>query len=300
MNTDRSGSASLCKLRNCAQALLGIALVATLAACGGGSDMTAPAPVDPQAQYASAVDDARVALPSEISRTLTPINLQNPDLIWENGVVGSRLLVVSWLGDAGKYYKCTASGGCIGNTSCLEGGECPNYKYDSWVTVVPEIKKFFATTPAEPLRIAQLLGLPPEAGTAGNSREYKYMLEMWVSPQDLFRPCPDTEISDSACEISFPVDAFRSTNLGNMVAASAGPKAGVFMTYPEWFDNQTRYSYTAGASPYPWTRLGYTYDWGSSQHVGLSEFVLHGKKVDGSTIAVGIKSVKTTAEYFAK
>ena len=27
--------------------------------------------------------------------------------------------------------------------------------------------------------------------------------------------------------------------------------------------------------PAPWTRLGYTYDWGeSSNHVGLSEFVL--------------------------
>ena len=27
--------------------------------------------------------------------------------------------------------------------------------------------------------------------------------------------------------------------------------------------------------PAPWTRLGYTYDWGASQnHIGLSEFVL--------------------------
>ena len=47
-------------------------------------------------------------------------------------------------------------------------------------------------------------------------------------------------------------------------------------------------------------RLGYTYDWGSSNHIGLSEFVLHGRKEDGSGIAVGIKSVKTTVEYFAR
>lgn len=43
-----------------------------------------------------------------------------------------------------------------------------------------------------------------------------------------------------------------------------------------------------------------TCDWGSSNHVGLSEFVLHGRKEDGSTISVGTKSVKTTAEYFAQ
>ena len=273
-------------------------LIGLLAACGGG-DGHDPAPVDLQAQYASAVDDARVALPAEISRALTPINPQNPDLVWENGVVGSRLLVVSWIGDAGKYYRCTSAGGCAGNTTCLEGGECPNYKYDTWVTVVPEIKQFFAARAPEPLRIAQLLGLPPEAVMAGHSGEYKYMLEMWVAPQDLFRPCPDTEISDTACELDFPLDSFYSLDPGNLVKVSAGPNAGVFMRYPDWFNNQRQYSYTPGASPYPWTRLGYTYDWGSTRHVGLSEFVLHGKKADGATISVGIKSLKPTAEYFA-
>ncbi len=269
-----------------------------LVACGGGSGV--PAPVDLQAQYDAAVTDASVALPSKISHNLTPITTQNPNLVWENGVAGSRLLVVTWMDDAGKYYKCTVSGGCSGNTSCLEGGECPTYKYDSWVTLVPEIRNFFTVTAPEPLRIAQLLGLPPQAASAGDPKEYKYMMELWVAPKDLFRPCPDTEISDSACEIDFPLDAFRSLDLSNMVRVTAGPNYGVFMSYPDWFDNQRRYSYTIGSNPYPWTRLGYTYDWGGSNHVGLSEFVVHGRKVDGSTISVGIKSVKTTAEYFQK
>ncbi|MDD5333768.1 MAG: hypothetical protein PHS32_08475 [Rhodoferax sp.] len=269
-------------------------LVSLLAACGGGST----APVSPQEQYAAAVADASVALPSEISRFLTPINAQNPDLVWENGVVGSRLLVVSWLDDAGKYYQCNLSGGCGGNTACLEGGECPTYKYDSWVTVVPELKNFFAGKAPEPLRMAQLLGLPPEGALAGNPKGYKYLLEMWVSPLDLFRPCPDTEISDTVCELGFPADAFRTPVLSNLVRATDGPNYGVFMTYPDWFNNRTRYVYTMDANPYPWTRLGYTYDWGSSNHIGLSEFVLHGRKADGTTISVGIKSVKTTAQYF--
>jgi hypothetical protein len=270
---------------------------------GCGSDLSAPpAPsqVSLQAQYSSAVADARAAEPSEISRHLTSITADNPNLVWENGVVGSRLLVVTWLGDAGKYYKCTTPGGCSGNSSCIEGGECPTYKYDSWVTVAPEIRNYFGITVPQPLRIAQLLGLPPEAATIGNPGEYKYMLELWVSPQDLFRPCPDTEISDTVCETNFPTDSFRMLDLNNKVRVTEGMDYGVFKTYSSWFNNRTRNVYTSGSSTYPWTRLGYTYDWGSSNHVGLSEFVLHGRKADASTISVGIKSVKTTADYFAQ
>lgn len=272
-----------------------------LAACGSDSPApVSPVPVSLQAQYSSAVADASTATPAEISRYLTPVNNENPNLIWENGVVGSRLLVVTWLGDAGKYYKCSAPGGCSGNTACLEGGECPTYKYDSWVTVVPEIRNYFGITVPQPLRIAQLLGLPPEYAVPGDPKEAKYMLELWVSPQDLFRPCPDTEISDTVCETSFPSDSFRMLDLNNKVRATEGTDYGVFKTYSSWFNNRTRNVYSTGSSPYPWTRLGYTYDWGSSNHTGLSEFVVHGRKMDGSTISVGIKSVKTTAEYFTK
>jgi hypothetical protein len=276
-------------------------LICLLAACGSDSSATpVSVPVSLQAQYSSAVADARTVTPSEISRSLTPITNENPNLVWENGVVGSRLLVVTWLGDAGKYYQCSDPGGCIGNTSCIEGGECPTYKYDSWVTVVPEIKNFFGNFLPQPLRIAQLLGLPPEYAVKGNPSEAKYMLELWVSPKDLFRPCPDTEISDTTCETGFPADMFRMLDLSNKVRATEGTDYGVFKTYSSWFNNRTRNIYTMGSSPYPWTRLGYTYDWGSSNHTGLSEFVLHARKENGSTISVGIKSVKSTAEYFAK
>jgi len=284
----------------CRNRLSLLSLVWLFAACGSDSSAPpAPAQVSLQAQYSSAVADARTVTPSEISRYLTPITNENPNLIWENGVAGSRLLVVTWLGDAGKYYKCTDPGGCPGN-SCKEGGECPTYSYDNWVTVVPEIRNFFGISLPQPLRIAQLLGLPPEYAVKDDPSEAKYMLEMWVSPKDLFRPCPDTEISDTACETSFPADMFRILDLNNKVRATEGTDYGVFKTYSSWFNNRTRNGYTMGSSPYPWTRLGYTYDWGSSNHTGLSEFVLHGRKVDGSKISVGIKSVKTTAEYFTK
>lgn len=272
-----------------------LVILCVLAACGSESSETDPsAPGSLQEQYFNAVVDARSAEADEISYDLTPITVDNPDLIWEDGVVGSRLLVVTWLGDAGQYYECNDPGGCSGNSLCIEGGECPNYQWDTWVTVVPEIKNFFGMTQPEPLRIAQLLGLPPEAASVGDPGEHTYMLEMWVSPQDLFRPCPDTEIWDSACEVGV---AGNPSTL-DTIMATTGPNYGMFMTYPDWFSNQTSYSYSLDSDPYPWTRLGYTYDWGSNNPVGLSEFVLHGRKEDGSTISVGIKSVKTTAEYF--
>ncbi|MCX5839251.1 MAG: hypothetical protein NTW71_12160 [Deltaproteobacteria bacterium] len=51
--------------------------------------------------------------------------------------------------------------------------------------------------------------------------------------------------------------------------------------------------------PYPWPRFGYTYDWGNPEKsIGLSEFVIHGKKADGSEVSVGIKAVTPTAAYF--
>lgn len=256
-------------------------------------------PQNLQTRYLDAVADARTVSAAKISRQLTPINNENPALIWENGVIGSRVLVVSWMDEEGVQYRCTAPEGCGGNAECLEGGECPAYRHDTWVTVVPELKRMLGARP-EPLRVAQALGLPPEAATPGAASEYKYMVELWVSPRDLFRPCPDTEISDTMCETDFPTGCFRGFDTANTLQATAGPDQGVFMAYPAWFENQARHSYTEGADPYPWTRLGYTYDWGSRTHVGLSEFVLHGRKADNSSISVGIKSVKTTAEYFGR
>ena len=272
-----------------------VAIVATvircLAACS--TDSTA---YDPQSEYLKAVDDAKVVTPGKISRTLTSITNDNPNLIWENGVVGSRLLVVTWLDDNGKGYTCTDPGGCAGDT-CKEGGECSTYRWDTWVTVVPEMKRFFAGSQPQPMRIAQLLGLPPSYATPGNPKEAKYFLELWVSPKDLFRPCPDTEISDTACETTFPTDRFRIYDPTKKVRATEGADYGVFKGYSSWFGNRTRAIYS-GSAPYPWTRLGYTYDWGSGNHVGLSEFVVNGRREDGSTISVGIKSVSTTTDYF--
>ena len=62
-------------------------------------------------------------------------------------------------------------------------------------------------------------------------------------------------------------------------------------TYEEWFTDRKNTIYY-GDHPYPWTGLGYTYDWGDPGcEVGLSEFVILG----GST--VGVQDVVPTADY---
>jgi hypothetical protein len=158
------------------------------------------------------------------------------------------------------------------------------------------------------MRIAQLLGLPPSDAT-----NKVCFLEMWVSPSDLFRPSPDPEITDTAAEIDFPSvkykTRFRQYSTTEMVfadmncdpaqcpACNEWNQCG-FTSYENYIRNRRKYIYTV-ASPYPWTGLGYTYDWGNpDNHVGLSEFVINGKKADGSKISVGIKAVTDTAAYF--
>ena len=93
---------------------------------------------------------------------------------------------------------------------------------------------------------------------------------MWVNATDLFRPCPDAEINDTSCDVKF------SDN--------------VDLQHQNWINNLQLASY--GDRGYPWTRLGYTYDWGSLQgEVGASEFVV--KK--GAKVM--IESVKNTVNY---
>ncbi|MFO0210323.1 MAG: hypothetical protein ACK53E_05995, partial [Pseudanabaena sp.] len=63
------------------------------------------------------------------------------------------------------------------------------------------------------------------------------------------------------------------------------------LSHLQWFENLRSQSYkTTGG--YPWTRMGYTYDWGNpNSEVGLSEFVIN------TGTAFEVKSVQTTDKY---
>ena len=207
-------------------------------------------------RYREAVVDAATAEPSEISKNLVAVLRTNTRLIWKNrsDSLNARVLVATWTDYNGYDDK-------IGKSLKLSR--------EVWVTTVPEVKKFCRRNRVDrPLRLEQLLGLPPKSGKTK-------FVEMWVDPRDLFRPSADPEITDSEAEIDF-----RASNAYVKVSEE----------YRKWYNDLKSRSY--GENGYPWTRLGYTYDWGNDgSHIGMSEFVI----MPGATVE--IDSVIPTAEY---
>lgn len=272
----------------------------SLASCGGNSS----AETDPQMDYDAAVQDAKTINPEKISKNLTAIKADNINLRWENEIPGSRVLVATWVGNqsACEGYNNPDSSGCKAEQ------ECPNYWYNSWVTVVPELKTLVGSSPTL-LRIAQALGLPPPS--SAQTLDNTCVIELYVSPANLFRPSADPEITDQEAETAFPADGFRKFDDTVLVysdmpcdgsrcsSCTSSGKCGM-TSYRHWFENRREYVYsrTTVNDAYPWTALGYTYDWGNPKppHIGVSEFVINA----GSTgVPVFIKSVQWTRSYFS-
>jgi len=211
---------------------------------------------DLEKAYHSAILDAERAEPSEISNNLVAIVPSNERLIWKNkgDARNARILVVTWTNYDGYDNKI---------------GQSVELSREIWVTTAPEVKNFCKkTNNNRSLRLEQLLGLPPKAGKTK-------FVEMWVKPGDLFRPSADPEISDSEAETEF-----RTSNKFVVVSND----------YVRWYNELKMKSY--GTNGYPWTRLGYTYDWGDNRHhIGLSEFVI----MPGATVE--IHAISSTAAY---
>ncbi|MFQ4135979.1 hypothetical protein PGN35_006620 [Nodosilinea sp. PGN35] len=234
--------------------------------------------------YWQAVEDARTPEPHEVFRDLTAITRHNRDLRWNQQ---GQVLVATWADWVGYSQN-------VGSRLIVTR--------DVWVTAVPDLQRFcraYTPTAEVPLaaRLSQVLGLPPEPIERSTQRQ---VVEIWVDPQFLFRPSPDPEITDHEAELTF---------------RSASEFIAVPIAYQHWFYAQydQRYQYQGqpiaidgveppSALPYPWTQLGYTYDWGDRAdwatldrdrpvRVGLSEFVVR----QWSPIA--IQAVQPTADY---
>lgn len=223
----------------------------------------APSEVELQRKYEMAVKDAERVEPDEISRDLRAISRCDIDLKWKYESNEWQILVVTWMdsGTMEKFYK--------GNK-----GEALTLSRDIWVTIVPDVKNFCTaysrTRDDLKLRLEQLLGLPPHSVKSN-------FVEFWVKPDDLFRPCPDPEITDHECAPDFPLSSFLT----------------VSPIYVKWFNDLKSASYSGNPQPYPWTRLGYTYDWGDSlSHIGISEFVIR----SGATV-IFANAKPQTKEY---
>lgn len=217
---------------------------------------------NPEFLYNQAVASAAYPEKSKIATNLLALSKTTPNLQWKTIEGEEYVLVSTWTSEQNiKYYP--ASG--TYNTG----------KYPIWVTLNPELKEryksFKISKKEDPSpRLKQLLGLPPNVSKT-------HFVEFWVKPSDVFRPCPDNEITDNSCGLCFPENTSEE--------------------YRQWV-NQLRLDsyYNCKGDKYPWTQLGYTYDWNpkNKSHVGVSEFVIK----QNSTIYVN-KIIKTV-EYLSE
>ncbi len=216
--------------------------------------------------YRESIQAAMSPNKQKVCDTLVSINRLNDRLIRKtiNGV--EYILMVAWKQNV-HYYL---------DTLTFDASETVTYNTQTrpiWVTTSPQLLQRMNHKRIKDvnLRLEQLLGLPPNSG-------YKYFIEFWVQPRDLFRPCPDNEIGDSKCELCFP----ENTN----------PQ---YQTWINEFRIDSYYSCTL-FKKYPWTQLGYTYDWSDNNpsHIGLSEFVI------SEYANVIIKDYYKTKEYLKK
>lgn len=189
---------------------------------------------------------------------LTPLRPDNPDLIWR----GDQVLMVVWT----RTCTDTSPPHAI---ACLDEGDTYDVpvreSYALWVTAAPEVRAFIqrerAYNPTFSMahlgpRLEQYLGLKPQ----GLDRTF---VELWVNRADLLRPCLDEDPTDTQCDLWHPDHLEPGTPFAQAVGSG---------------DPRERY---------PFTGLGYTYDWGNPHtDVGVSEFVVRG----GATVTIHRKT----------
>lgn len=222
-------------------------------------------------RFVRAIEDASVAEPSEIYAGLVAIRPDNATLVREGDSPGSRIRVVSWMSEETFQRYWAEPAGLPADKAA------PNtWNVQIWATTVPEVRELCrridGDVAAVTARVKQFLGLDPTRG-------YARFVEFWVAPDDLLRPCPDSETDDSVCGLDLP--------------------DGTATDYRAWFTGNYYYAYSVKGAP--WTRLGYTYDWAAAadvlnphRPVGASEFILR----PGAPYSIAARY--TTAEYCGK
>lgn len=234
----------------------------------------APKPEDLKAQaarwvsYVEGIRDSAVARPSEVVTDLLVPTPADPRTQWRT-IDGIDYLLVG----AMRYAA----------LSNAAPGESFELGSDRWVFIPGELAERCARMHCEhmdvatlDMRLKALIGLPPDA-------DYSKVTWFWVRSTDLFRPCTDPRPSSPTCPVTVPADApatvagidvntflWKQTNTAWHVPSVLNP--ATVMSCSKDFQNTTN----GECLGYPWTRLGYTYDWSptSKRHRGLTEFVV--------------------------
>ena len=188
--------------------------------------------------------------------------------------VSEKVALESIVGESQKFVTWTAYPDSFskGEEVALSWGEL-------WVTLDNHVQQRCQAFPKQALnlRIQQLLGLPPQQSDVD-----RFFVVLTVDAKDVFRPCANGDLDQVQCEASFPDSTTEA--------------------HKAWYAGQTALAYQEKG--YPWTRLGYTYDWsgysraeaksGSAaelSEVGVNEFVIH------RNAKVRVESILSTEEY---
>lgn len=122
-------------------------------------------------------------------------------------------------------------------------------EYQLWCISLEELKLWYKVNSDDvsnwQQRLEQLLGLPANRG-------YTHFTAFTVFPHDVIRPAYQPDPQQQITE-----EMFDGSLLGK---------------YEEWFRDNEIWSYRE--SEWPWTRLGYTYDWAEGRERGLCEFLI--------------------------
>jgi hypothetical protein len=206
------------------------------------------AALDPGQQYAQAIASAAVAAPDKLHGLLavpaTPY-----------------VSVVTWVSEAKR--PCGPDRRQCHSAAPQDPGN------RVWVTMAGEVQEKCRSwgLQGDPLRrrLEQVLGLPPDPPAQYRKTEFAVID---VPRSALARPCLGVDGTDPkhpTCTINVPKPS-----------ATVAPSRRDMLDFVGG-QMETSYFTGSGAPGYPFTRLGYTYDWGDAWqqgHYGASEFVL--------------------------
>jgi len=216
------------------------------------------------AAYSNALLDSKVALAGEISHTLWPVSTNTPGTEWR--------LFTNWVDHTTSLWVRTCAlkyaAGWTWDTLLAPGTQTMmnGFSGDVWVTLYPQLFDLCADYKGshQLLRMEKALGLPPRDGAYG-------VAEIFIDPKYLFRPAPDTAINDTSAGLA------DGPNVPYLTANSLqGISPGYVDWYKETYDSRGYDATNELNNCWPWTRLGYTYDYANvpTRPYGLSEYVI--------------------------
>lgn len=248
--------------------LIGIAAIALLV------PMTSPARAqdDPRLwrAYHHAIKDAMQPERNEVVRTLVPLNRRDRRVQWRT-IDGRRYVLVTTL----RRNALTD----------VRPGEAFQVSGDKWVVLPRQLRARCARLRCAGMRRArldltlkQLIGVPPDA-------DYHVVNSFWARPRDMFRPCRTPDVRATSCRrrARAPLPVVRGVSVRTFLRDQAAYAWRVPKPWnpPAAVSCASVWPEPANCLGFPWTRLGYAYDWAPGRdEVGLTEFVV----ADGATV----------------